>query len=532
MARKPNLTIYQISLLVIVFVAGVIRLVGLSNNPPSLYWEEAALGYDAYSILKTGKDYHGNSFPIVAFPSFGDYKPSLYFYAAVPGIALFNLTNFAIRFPSALAGIIAVWLVYLIARQLKLSQIQSLASALMLAIMPWHIQFSRAAFEVNLGTTLFLAGLLFMLNAREKNKYMYLATLMFALSMYAYHGFRILAPLTALITWAIYRKQFNFKTLAAAFFLAFLLVFPIITNINNPIVNQRFKETSFFPHSSAVAQTNELREQFGNGILVRVIFHRYWWWTGELIQNYLANFHPNFLFMQGDTNPRHGIGEFGVLYHWQIIALVGAAYLLLNQKKSKIKPIVLWLLLVPLPVMLTHTNPHALRMLPAAPLFALIIGATIGEFAASKHFNQIVTSVVLTIIVIEASVYLHFYASHYPSLSARDWQHGYQQTIEFVEGIKDQYSFIYFTNAYGRASIYALFYGKYDPSYIQSIDGKVTKDQLEIKEFGKYLFTESQTVTPNSLVVTASPSQASNHTLLKTINFPGGEPAFLVYEQN
>ena len=50
----------KLLLSLILLLAIFLRFFNLSNNPPSLYWEEAALGYDAYSILKTGKDFHGH----------------------------------------------------------------------------------------------------------------------------------------------------------------------------------------------------------------------------------------------------------------------------------------------------------------------------------------------------------------------------------------------------------------------------------------------------------------------------------------
>ena len=116
------------ALFFIIFVLAVfLRFYKLSSNPPSLYWEEAALGYDAYSILKTGKDFHGNKFPLVAFESFGDWKPSLYFYTLVPSIALFGLNEFAVRFPSAFFGSLTVLLTYFLVKSylLKIPKLQT-----------------------------------------------------------------------------------------------------------------------------------------------------------------------------------------------------------------------------------------------------------------------------------------------------------------------------------------------------------------------------------------------------------------------
>src|SRR5687768_9057768 len=91
---------------VILLLAFFLRVYNITQQTP--YWEEVALGYDAYSILKTGKDHHGNSWPIVAFESFGDWKPSFYFYAIVPFVQLFGLNLLAVRMPSVLSGIAIV----------------------------------------------------------------------------------------------------------------------------------------------------------------------------------------------------------------------------------------------------------------------------------------------------------------------------------------------------------------------------------------------------------------------------------------
>src|SRR3989344_3591978 len=104
-------------LVVILVLAAVLRLWQLGEYPIHLTNDEAAIGYNAYSILKTGRDEHGELLPIV-FKSFGDWKPGLYIYTTVPSVFLFGLTEFAVRLPSALAGILAVYLVYLLTSKL------------------------------------------------------------------------------------------------------------------------------------------------------------------------------------------------------------------------------------------------------------------------------------------------------------------------------------------------------------------------------------------------------------------------------
>src|SRR3990167_1719234 len=107
----------NLALLAIVILAAVLRFWQLGQNPPSLDWDEAAHGYNAYSILKTGRDEYGYKFPLY-FRSFDDYKPPIYTYLVVPSIAIFGLNDFAVRFPSALIGVFAIMFTYFLVKEL------------------------------------------------------------------------------------------------------------------------------------------------------------------------------------------------------------------------------------------------------------------------------------------------------------------------------------------------------------------------------------------------------------------------------
>ena len=54
---------------------------------------------------------------ILFLPS-GDYKPPLYIYAVVPSIWVFGLNEFAVRFPSAIAGTLLVIVTYFLIKDL------------------------------------------------------------------------------------------------------------------------------------------------------------------------------------------------------------------------------------------------------------------------------------------------------------------------------------------------------------------------------------------------------------------------------
>src|SRR4030066_552491 len=159
--------VIKIILLVIIIISAILRLWNLGGNPPGLTPDEAALGYNAYSILKTGRDEYGQILPVV-FKSFGDYKPGLYVYLTVPSVAIFGLNELAVRIPSALAGIASVWLFFQLSCLLFKKKLLALFISFALAMSPWAMHFSRGGWEANLALFLVLLGLLSFLKAEKK----------------------------------------------------------------------------------------------------------------------------------------------------------------------------------------------------------------------------------------------------------------------------------------------------------------------------------------------------------------------------
>ena len=156
----------NLSLLVILLIGFAIRIWQVQFNPPHLTPDEAALGYNAYSVLHTLRDEHGQFLPLI-FKSFGDYKPGLYVYAAVPTVLLFGLTEFAVRLPSVLAGTISIFLIYYIVKD-QGSKLNATFAAGVAALNPWLIHFSRGAWEANLSLMLTLAGILLFLKSFKR----------------------------------------------------------------------------------------------------------------------------------------------------------------------------------------------------------------------------------------------------------------------------------------------------------------------------------------------------------------------------
>ena len=106
-------------LIIALFATGAfLRFYRLSDTPPGLYPDETAIGYNAYSILETGKDEFGKPFPLY-YRSYDDYKMPVYMYATAFNIKMFGLNTFSVRFLSALFGALTIPSLYFLVLELS-----------------------------------------------------------------------------------------------------------------------------------------------------------------------------------------------------------------------------------------------------------------------------------------------------------------------------------------------------------------------------------------------------------------------------
>src|SRR5690348_4615704 len=121
---------WGLALGIILLVGSVLRVYRLADNPHGFFADEAGIGYNAYTILHSGKDEYGKSFPVF-FQSFGDYKTPVEIYSTVPSIFLFGLNEFSVRIVSVVYGLLAVVAIYFLTLELfgesKYKQIVSLS---------------------------------------------------------------------------------------------------------------------------------------------------------------------------------------------------------------------------------------------------------------------------------------------------------------------------------------------------------------------------------------------------------------------
>ncbi len=488
----------RLILIAIIVLAAALRFYKLASVPPSLYWDEASLGYNAYSILKTARDEHGRFLPGTNFAAFGDYKPPGYIYAAVPSIAIFGLTDFAVRFPSAFFGVATVILAYFLARQLFKNESVALLASFFLAISPWHLQFSRGAFEANLGLFFSTLGIYsFLKFADNRPLYILLSAASFLAAMYTFTGQRLFVPFILLILLIQFSKQIikYLRLVIATFAIGAILFWPLFTFATQTIEGRlRFNEVTIFKDLEPINQSIRSRQRDDFSWWSGVIHNRRLFYVHNYLTHYFDAFNPSFLFTRGDVNPRLSIQEIGELYHFDLILILAGLYFLFAKEQPYRFLILGWLLISPLGPAIARETPHALRMIHILPTYQLIAAYGLYSLYKLVKFKKLLVVSAVAVIALSFFYYLHMYYLHWPKNYAGEWQYGYKQAVSAVKSEYSSVDHVVVTKALGRPYIYFLLYMQFDPpKYWQT--AKVERDQfffLDVAGFDKFIFTDSQ----------------------------------------
>jgi 4-amino-4-deoxy-L-arabinose transferase-like glycosyltransferase len=473
-------------LIIALLLGSVLRLYQLGILPNALTWDEAALGYNAYSIIKTGRDEFGKFLPLV-FKSFGDYKPGLYVYLAIPPIFIFGLTEFATRLPSALAGIMSIYGVFLLVSEIYSSVIVSEARqshsssilpaslcALALALMPWHIHFSRGAWETNVFATLLLFSLYFLLVFIKSGKFLTYSLILALLTFLTYQAAKLFTPLVLvlpiLIYWSDFQRHFKqyFSVKKNKAFIAFALAFFLgltMSTMTGESAN-RLKRLSIFGYRPGISQ--ELRATDNNNPVSLGLFHNQAQFTLRLVASrYLKHLSPTVLFYEGtDVVERGHIPGMGMLLPFDVIWFaLGVIFLLKSQNIRGALLIAVLLLLSPLPGSLTLSEYSTVRAFFLTIPLAIFIGLGV-YYALTKAKALFVFTSITTVIFFVYFLDLLFVHANFAY--AKEYIYGFKEAIQFVNHYPENDAVI--TDVFGQPYIFYLFYSRFDPATYQKIN--------------------------------------------------------------
>jgi len=536
-------------LLFIILTSVILRFWQLGNVPHSPDWDEAALGWTSYSIIETGKDEYGKSFPVI-LRSFDDYKPALYVYLVAPFIKILDLNLLAVRLPSAIFGVIAVigtfYLVKELFEKFKYREHLALLSSFLLAISPWHIQFSRIAFEAQIGLSMNILAVLFFLKGL-KNKFFLLPSVIFAvLSIYVYQSEKVYLPILFAALGLIYLKEvlkIPRRWFIGAVILGLILTVPMIHGLfsdRNALLRAKgvsvfSDQTQFLKRSALKLSEDSLRRDYP-GLLLdnrRVDYIK------AVVSGYISHFSPNWLFVTGDIERHHAPGM-GLMYFWELPFLLIGIYILFFYPYPLKTRLTLFamLLISPIPASITTGVPHAIRNMNFLPVVQILTG--IGLIHSFLYVYESKKRIVkwplivfgLAIFSFNMIYFLNQYFVQQNYFYSQSWQYGYKEAVEYIRPIESKYEKIIVSNdrPLDQSYMFFLFYLKYDPSVYLSEGGTISGGFREDHKFGKYEFRDISWENEKSgnLYIGRPDDFPRDLGAMKVINYLDGTPAIVV----
>jgi len=462
MKSKKVLTIVLFAL--ILGAASFIRLYKLGQVPAGVYTDEASLGYNAYSILLTGKDEFGKSWPIY-FRAFSTFQDSLYGYFSIIPIYFLGLSIFSTRLVSVISGLIVIMVTFLLFyySDLKNKLCLGLLSSLMVALAPWAIYQSRVAVGSNLGLAITAVGILFLILSLKKRWFFAVACAIFGIASYAYAGQRITGILFPAVFVFINRKIFlkSKKLVATGFALLVIVMLPQFTALQHVGSLIRYQTQGYTQESTFL--------KYGGSLDKLPVFLGWPLYIArQFTSQYLSDFSPRSLFFEPEPQLFRSIPDLSVFYIWMIIPFfIGFAQLWEEKSKPLIQIIFLLLIIGPIPEAVTGDPFYTLRMLPLLWGMTLMIAFGLKSIFDAVKFNY--RKILLAAFLLLISGF-NFYVCYFIFLKyERSVYFGYpfQVLAQMTEENKNQ-PFVLDSETFDAPYIWMAFYKKYDPVKLQA----------------------------------------------------------------
>lgn len=499
----------------------------LDKIPNGFYTDEALPGYNAYSLLQTGKDEYGKWLPI-ALRFYGSYNPPLYTLSVIPSIKLLGLNVFAVRLPAAIFGVFSAFVVFYFLKNLDYLKfkISPYLGALLFLITPWHFFYSRIGYEVGLAFLLFSGGVLFCYLSLKNKYFLLLGLFILSLSTYTAYTQRFLVPIFIVFFFIIFRKILFCKNYRHLIYVGIFLL--IITQILNLTI---LPTPAFFPKSDLFSSS----ESAGQIHLIR-----------EFLSKYFGYFSLRSLFFLPDPDLQRSIPELSVFYSWMLIPfIIGLLKVIAKKSENSSKIILLLFLVSPIPAALTKDPFSTHRALPLLLPFFLIIITGIDQILKKRVSLTLLAG--FTVFSISLIILWRSYFVLLPNERADVWGYGFEQLAnEIISRPKEH--FLIDQTRIKPAYISLAFFLKYPPEkFQQTVDPTIQKNYYTDSKFDNhYKFANLETknvaweedIYEEQIIVgdifTVSQQQAEEHILSQVfeIKDPLGKIVFIGYKTN
>ena len=295
---------FNLFFLLIIALGLSLTLFKIGNTPNGFHWDEAANGYNSFSLLKSGKDEWGVKWPIF-IKSFGDYKSAFMAYALIPFFIVGGVNPTMARIPVAILAILGVFGLMKFIKNHGYDKL-AILSGLVLTTNPWFLHYARIAFEPMPSLGVMLLGLWLWVNKNKKVKTV--GAILLLLSMYIYHSPRLFLPIIIVVYQIIFYKKealLKIRQNLLSWMIFILGTIFILYGVMFGKSGTRAKQVFFWNNTEITSQVEEgiYRNRILNYPLVRVFNNKGLVILTKLSKQYASHFSPEYLLPENNQSP-------------------------------------------------------------------------------------------------------------------------------------------------------------------------------------------------------------------------------------
>ena len=171
-------------------------------------------------------------------------------------------------------------------------------------------------------------------------------------------------------------------------------------------------------------------------------------------QKYLSYYSPVNLFVRGTNENNQRVDGFGLFYGWEIFFWgLGAAWIIKNWKENKV--LAAWLVLAPLPAIITQSWFNPVRVLPLWAANTILIAIGLSRIKTRVKW-LVVPWAIISLGWFGLAALWQLPYNHYG-----DWQWGFKEVVQIISPILDKYDHVVWETGQAQPYIFTLFYLKY-----------------------------------------------------------------------
>lgn len=348
-----NIKNRRILLLFVLFylLAWILFTHKITDVPPGINGDEAAIGYNAALVARTGHDQSGRFLPLfVSTFDLTDWKQPITFYATVLAFKIFGPSYFLLRGVSVVFILISSFIIFLTIKQILGLTYGFLGLLLFITIPSVMIQ-AHLGLENIAPVMLISLWLLMMANYYKplNVKFLIFGAVFLGLSLFSYLGMRLIMPIYALISLLLIlflQKNAKRSLQPIFYFILVLAIFPaLMLSVKN-----------IYPGAILAYNRPHMVSSYQ-----------------EFFLPIISSFDLSFLFLKGDSTPYHSTGRHGIFLLASLPLFLLGLYQIALKKNPFLYLILAGFFLTPILFGLVGSIYRGSRILSFLPFYVVIV---------------------------------------------------------------------------------------------------------------------------------------------------------------